>query len=121
MMGGVLMNAKVVLCRCHKTRELFGIRIEERNQDWYRTWAFKIDEHKAKREKFDTNQLTGSLMEDAAFPGCPYCGSHGFFQCNCGGKLTCCDDDSVQGTCAWCGTTAKFVNTEQFKLQGGSY
>ncbi|MDR3341735.1 MAG: hypothetical protein LBT14_02915 [Treponema sp.] len=116
------MHAKVVLCRCQKTKQLFGIRIEERNRDWYRTWAFKLDEKKAQREKFDTNQVTGSLMADAAFPGCPYCGNHEFFQCSCdGGKLTCYDGTRSTGTCAWCGGTADLVSTEQFKIKGGSY
>jgi hypothetical protein len=74
------VNAKVVLSKCTKTKGIFGIRLEERDGDWIRTWAFKVDEGKAKREGFEANTVSGSMNADAAYPGCPHCGAQGFIR-----------------------------------------
>ena len=42
------------------------------NGDWYRTWAFKINEKLAKREGYEMQSISGSLTETANFPGCLY-------------------------------------------------
>jgi len=65
------VNAKVVLCKCSQKHggespsNLFGIRIEEQDGDWVRTWAFKIDEDRAKREGFDETQTRGTMHPSA--------------------------------------------------------
>jgi hypothetical protein len=75
-MAGTL-NAKVIMAKCSKTKKAFGIRIEERGHDWVRTWAFKIDERKAKREDArralqiglsidQTAQITGLSLDEIA-------------------------------------------------------
>jgi hypothetical protein len=119
------VNAKVVLCKCSRTKGVFGIRLEERDGDWLRTWAFKIDERKAKREGFEANTVTGSMNADAGYPGCPYCGGQGFIQCGCG--KTSCDggvfkyDSNTKFTCPWCGNSGELVNVNSFDVSGGSY
>jgi hypothetical protein len=123
-MAGTL-NAKVILSRCSKTRKTFGIRIEERRGDWVRTWAFPIDERKAKREGFDANTITGSMSADDEYPGCPHCGNTGFLQCACE-KISCSGgiiqhEDSATCTCPWCGETDEYSDAESFEVSSGGY
>jgi len=119
------LNATVVLSRCSKTKQCFGVRIEERGGDWIRTWAFPIDEKKAQREGFDKNAITGSLNVDKDFPGCPYCKSDIFIQCECGKSG--CGGEIKQGlffakyTCPWCGKTLPIQFTDSVNVQGGGY
>jgi hypothetical protein len=123
---GCRVHAKVVLCRCSERRSndnLYGIRIEEQGGDWVRTWAFKIDEGKAKREGFDTERTTGSLRPTLEYPGCPYCGTMLLSQCDCG-KLFCqhgerTPDGHIIQTCPWCGQTGDYVIVEKVNVQGG--
>ena len=123
------LNAKVVLCRCPSkakdgaSSRLFGIRIEERNSDWVRTWAFKINEDNAKREGYITERTTGSLSSTDGYPGCPYCGSHHFAQCSCG-KLFCFQDkkqnsEKITLTCPWCNQTGDYHSVKTVHVQGG--
>jgi hypothetical protein len=119
------LNAKVILARCSKTCKTFGIRIEERGGDWVRTWAFPIDERKAKREGFDANTVTGSMNADDAYPGCPHCGNLGFTQCGCE-KISCGGGtvdygDHAELTCPWCGDTGELEAADGFDVSGGGY
>jgi hypothetical protein len=114
------LNAKVILVKCAKTKKPYGIRIEERGRDWMRTWAFKIDERKAKHEGFDANTVTGSMNADDEYPGCPHCGGKGFVQCSCG-KIGCFDDSTDYYTCPWCGNSGKVQSAESFDVSGGGF
>ena len=49
--------------------------IEKRENDWVRTWAFKIKEETAQKEGFDKTNFSGSFYTDEEYPGCPYCGA----------------------------------------------
>jgi hypothetical protein len=51
------LNAKIILSRCSGTGNLFGVQVEQREGLWFRTWAFIIDEKRAKNEKFDLNHV----------------------------------------------------------------
>jgi DNA-directed RNA polymerase subunit RPC12/RpoP len=120
------LNAKVIMARCSKNKKSFGIRIEQRGGDWIRTWAFPMDERKAKREKFDANTITGSLEEDDKYPGCPHCGSMGFVQCGCekigcNGGVRVYDDDTAEYTCPWCGNEIGLQAADSFDVSGGGY
>jgi hypothetical protein len=77
------LNAEVILSKCSKNGKSFGIRIEQRNSDWVRTWAFAIDGRKAKNEGFDANTVTGSMNATGEYPGCPHCGSKEIVYCLC--------------------------------------
>ena len=47
------MKAAVILTKCKNDHALFGIRTEQREDGgWYATWAFKVSEQTAEREKF---------------------------------------------------------------------
>jgi predicted RNA-binding Zn-ribbon protein involved in translation (DUF1610 family) len=113
------------MSRCSRTGKTFGIRIEQRGNDWIRTWAFPIDERKAKREGFDANTVTGSMGAGDGYPGCPYCGTMGFVQCGC--KKIGCDGgirdrgDHAEYTCPWCGNTGALRTANSFDVSGGGY
>lgn len=115
------INANVALCKCPSTHGVYGIRFEERRNDWVRTWAFKIDERKAKREGFDQTKMSGSMQPTPEYPGCPYCGSSDILLCPCG-KISCgpdWDGKPRKETCPWCGTTSMCYFAERAEIQGG--
>jgi hypothetical protein len=115
------MNANVVLCKCPVSKGVFGIRIEQRKADWVRTWAFKVDSDKAKREGFDKTKITSSMLAGAEYPGCPYCGSMVLAQCSCG-KLFCWHNETSQGraVCPWCHKEDNYSGVERLEFSGGS-
>jgi hypothetical protein len=115
------MKANVVLCKCPSSKGVFGIRMEERENDWVRTWAFKIDESKAKREGFDKTKMVGTMRPTPEYPGCPDCGAMSFAPCSCG-KNFCAPDwkgESLEMTCPWCGRTAMYHPAEKTEVNGG--
>ena len=123
------MAASVILAKCVKTGRTYGIRVEKRENDWVRTWAFAIDEAKAKREGFDKNKIKGSLDATPEYPGCPFCGTNGFIQCGfpCD-KLSCYDGGKTEGKsvtlfrCPWCGKTAKEIQiVETFSVKSDRF
>ena len=116
------LNATVVLAKCAKTKRLFGMRVEQRGKDWVRTWAFPIDEQKAKNEGFTANKVSGSMNAVDDYPGCPHCKASGFVLCSCG-KISCWNGGSETNrhTCPWCGQTCEVKTAENFDVRGGGY
>jgi len=134
------MAASVILAKCNVHSGTFGIRVEKRESDWVRTWAFPIDEAKAKREGFDKNKISGSLQATPDYPGCPYCGTYEFVQCGCG-KISCYHESEAEGRveekpdrksrnksigasfrCPWCGRVAKEIETvESFTVKSNRF
>jgi hypothetical protein len=117
------------MVKCGTSGRPFGIRIEKRGDDWVSTWAFPIDEAKAKREGFDKTKILGSLMPVDKFPGCPYCNAHAFMQCPCG-KMICykmtgskAEKKSVSNMkCPWCNAEIEEIQTvESFEVKSGNY
>jgi hypothetical protein len=114
------MKAKVVLGKCPRSKGLYGMRIEERNNDWIRTWAFKITESKARNEGYESEKISGSMQPTPEYPGCPYCGSMTVAPCRCG-KLFCFPEwNGVSGTavCPWCGRKGEFIAAEKIVVEG---
>jgi hypothetical protein len=114
------MEANVILAKCDNTGNLFGVRVEKRNGDWFRTWAFKIDEKSAKSEGYDKVRLTGSFFADPEFPGCPHCGTDGFYICGKCGKMNCWSEGN-NVTCKWCGSRGVLEEAESFDIDGSGY
>ena len=86
------MEANVILCRCGRCGNVYGIRVEKMSDgDWWRTWSFKISEKSARHEGFDRNRILGNMYETAEYPGCPYCG-----------RLNCWNHEPALN-CSWCG------------------
>jgi len=116
------LNATVVLARCNKTKKLYGMRVEQRGNDWVRTWAFPIDEQKAKHEGFEANKITGTFKAVDDYPGCPYCGAMVCFtdmSSHCG-KMSC-FNGGTQHTCPWCGQTYEVHYSNTVDVSGGGY
>ena len=40
-------KAEVILMKCPETQKIYGVRVEEWQGDWFRTWAFPVDVKKA--------------------------------------------------------------------------
>ena len=122
------MVANVILARCAEYQKLFGIRIEKQGEDWLRTWAFPIDEVRAKHEGFDKTEISGSLEVTPDYPGCPYCNGVFLLQCTCG-KMICCknkttgeSEESYSVLCEWCGNVTKDIEyTDKLSVNSGGY
>ena len=114
------VKANVVLAKCGKNN-LYGIRIQKFGSDWFRTWAFKISQELAKSEGFQT-MISGSLNNADNYPGCPYCGGDGFWQCGKCDKMSCRDYSRSTEVCGWCGNVAtNFVSVDSFDFSGGGF
>lgn len=103
------MTAVIAICKCSSNNKTYGIRFEKDGRDWKYTWAFPINEKSALREDYDKTNITGNLVEGEEYPGCPYCGTKGFFYCGCG-KLNCWDTKTRIATCNWCGSRGELTD-----------
>jgi transcription elongation factor Elf1 len=93
------------------------MRIEERNNDWVRTWAFKISEQKAKHEGYESTKKTGSMKPTNEYPGCPYCGSMDIAQCSCD-RLFCWHSETSLAVCPWCGQKDEYHTVKSIEVEG---
>ena len=98
-------EASVILAKCAQDK-LYGIRIEKRDNDWVRTWAFKLKEETAENEEY---------------PGCPYCGAKKCFVCGNCGKVSC-YDGSDKVVCNWCGSNGTAADDDgKLDVSGGGF
>lgn len=96
------VNAQVILIRCKSSKHLYGARIQQKKgKKWDMTWAFSIDERRAKNEGFDKAIVNVDCCATEEYPGCPTCGAIGYVQCVSCGKLTCWNGEN-KSKCAWC-------------------
>ena len=115
------MEAAVILAKCPRYKITYGMRTQKMSDgDWWRTWSFSIDENRAKKEGYDETKFRGSLWYTKEYPGCPYCESKGFAQCNTCHKLMCWNGETHM-TCLWCGNELSNIvtATEKFSVSGG--
>ena len=97
----------VVMARCSRTGQDFGIRFEEQGRGrWIADWAFPVQETSARKESYERGEISGAFEFDAAYPGCPHCTAPSIFQCVCG-QVACWDGESQAVTCPWCGTAVE--------------
>lgn len=113
--------ATVVLARCRQSKRTFGIRVEKKNDGaWHCDWTFQIDEKAASHEGYGDTLVSGRVDLDQEYPGCPYCGTMGWFSCGKCGKLTCLGEERFV-TCSWCGNSGEMRFSDTFDLHGGNY
>ena len=115
------MEAVVILARCSANKLMFGMRTQKMSDgDWWRTWAFPLDEHRARKEGYDLTPIQGNLYFTESYPGCPYCGTKSLVHCNICHKLTCWNNESHL-RCAWCGNNMRKISQmkEKLSLMGG--
>ena len=113
-------EATVVAGKCANAGKTFGIRMEKTDGVWHCTWAFKISDTAARNEGYDSERVSGKIDVNEEYPGCPYCGTKGWFSCGKCGKLTCFSGEEIV-TCGWCGNSGKTVSSDTFDLKGGGY
>ena len=110
------MEANVILIQCGKAKKPFGVRAQlMEDGDWWRTWAFKIDSHRAKSEGYDNNNVVGNLYPTKEYPGCPYCESYSIVQCGNCQKLSCWNGERSM-KCGWCEEQMTKIITAETKL-----
>ena len=115
-----IKEAHIVLARCPQcNRRLYGIRVEKQPDHWALTWAFPIDESKAKSEGYDETVLNGTFHPSPDYNGCPFCGTKTFLHCPLCSKSTCYHGESY-ATCAWCGLSGETKTQNNMSLKGGS-
>ncbi len=115
------MKAEVILMKCLESHRIYGVRVEEIDGDWFRTWAFPVDEKRASHEGFDKTTIKGNLFYTDDYNGCPYCGALSFAQCGHCGKLNCWNNEEKL-TCGWCGRTGRLsVIEDEIKVKGSDY
>lgn len=115
------MEAVVITGKCAKRSLMYGMRIQKMSDgDWWRTWAFPIDEKRAHNEGYDVTPVQGNLFHTEEYPGCPYCKATSFVQCNKCRKLTCWNGE-IKLLCQWCGNNMDNIvtATEKFNVSGG--
>lgn len=115
------MEAAVILVKCSNGKRVYGIRTQKMSDgDWWRTWAFPVDEKRAKNEGYDETKVQGNLYHTEEYPGCPYCGTKNFVQCNKCKKISCWHGETRM-TCPWCGNNMDNIvsATEKFHVSGG--
>lgn len=113
----------VVMATCYRTHKPWGITIEKKGRTCEFQWAFKIAEEKARHEGYDKNSFHGEVSFAYEYPGCPYCGTTGFYQCSGCGAIICMPEDiGATATCPRCGNTAGFREPGgDFDLKGGGF
>lgn len=116
-------NAVIVPAKCQRTGKMYGMRAEAQADGWHLTWAFELPEDVASREHFGESKISGRIMIDAEYPGCPYCGGRGFVHCGQCGKLSCWDESDMKFKCHHCGYSGMIGGSaEEFgEIKAGDY
>jgi hypothetical protein len=115
------LNAKVVVVKC-KCQKLYGMRVEQRGNDWAVTWAFPVNEKIINGEGYsiDDSKITGRIILDDNYNGCPYCKTKSVIHCTSCDRVSCSyGTDTVE--CYWCHMKGKIVHSEKITLNGGAY
>ena len=74
----------------------------------------------AQREHFSSQIEIENFIDDADFPGCPFCSAHQLAQCGECRKIYCYkDEDKVK--CPWCGSESEVVFGQWETVSGGGY
>ena len=112
----------VVMATCYRAKRPWGITIEKKGRHCEFQWAFPLAQDKARREGFDRNSFSGEVQFAGEYPGCPYCGSTGFFQCGKCNAVTCLPEDAgSKVTRPACGTPLTLETGRDFDFKGGGY
>lgn len=111
----------VVMATCQKTGKHFGITAVRKGRDYHFVWAFKLSASAARKEGFDRNKVSGNIINDSEFPGCPYCGAESWFQCGTCKRFVCSENKATYGKCPECGGEGSLVVGDNFDLSGDAF
>lgn len=116
------MEASIVVMMCGTSKKLSGVRVQKMEDgDWYRTWAFPLNAKTASHEGYNQTRIHGSLKTIDGYPGCPHCGSKGFFLCYKCNKVVCWNGIDTNVTCPWCGVTASINVVDSFDVNTNAF
>ena len=107
----------IVMARCQRNRQAFGIRFEQSGGQWIGDWAFALKESAAKREGYDRSRIAGEFGFAATYPGCPHCRNPEIVRCGCG-KVACWDT-APSVVCPWCGVASRVEGVIEALEAGG--
>ena len=113
-------EAIVITPACPVTRYMYGVRLEKRGQDWYKTWAFPISSTKNDDYQASIPLNRQGLATDAAYPGCPYCHSSALIQCGDCNGVYCYRGEQVS-VCPFCGNEGDVSDEGWDSVEGGKY
>ena len=124
-------EASVILAKCAQDK-LYGIRIEKRDNDWVRTWAFKLKEETAEKEGCfckkigkDAYEILGIEDKHIAFScASAYYGTTTWKLNNIGGNCgkVSCYDGSDKVVCNWCGSNGTAADDDgKLDVSGGGF
>jgi hypothetical protein len=103
-------RADIVLARCSKTTDSFGMRFQETPPGhWVLTWAFALSAGAAAREGYDNGAVAGTFAIRSDYPGCPHCGSMSFVLCFGCDKVGCQPVEASWFRCPWCGNQGQIT------------
>lgn len=109
------LEVTIIPAYCRRNaQQLFGIRTEKIDGIWVMNWAFKMTQSQASRENYLYNSISGIFDISTQYPGCPYCGASGFFQCPKCNSIICCNEGSTSANCPKCRIEVKLVATDTF-------
>ncbi|MBN1181155.1 MAG: hypothetical protein JXB49_02635 [Bacteroidales bacterium] len=108
------MIAKVIVAKCTDSKQSISIRAQKEGNDWIFTWTFKLTEKNAGIEGYDKDTISGRILFDKSYPGCPYCGANGFAQCGHCQKIMCSVGNEREITCPHCGHRSHMEITDTF-------
>ena len=120
-MKNSMNEATVVACKCGRSKKMFGIRVEKRQNTWWMTWAFPISDKSASNEGYDQVEVSGNIRIDPEYPGCPYCKTDSWVSCGVCNKLSCWEGGKRESVCEWCGNRGIVEAADHFDLSGSGY
>ena len=107
----MLKKCAVILVKCQKTKNDFGVRMEHQiqkidNQNipvWMGTWTYKIKPDAEVHSSGASSQmnLEGNFLFSDSYLGCPYCGNKKLTLCGECNKTFCSAEGQSTVVCPW--------------------
>lgn len=124
-MASNITDGGVIMCKCSQSGKAYGMTFVKFGSGseayWEHHWTFALDEKSAGREGYGSAiTIKGDIRWNKKWPGCPYCGKGGYFQCGGCGKINCHGGEDVS-VCQWCKTTCNIGGTIESLDVGGGF
>ena len=113
----MLKKCAVILVKCQKTKNDFGVRMEHQiqkidNQNvpvWMCTWTYKIKPDADAHSSGASSQLNleGNFLLSDSYLGCPYCGNKKLTLCMACNSICCSAEGQTTIVCPWDNKTLK--------------
>ena len=125
----MLKKCAVILVKCQKTKNDFGVRMEHQIQKndkqnvpvWMGTWTYKIKPDADARSSGASSQmnLEGHFLFSDSYLGCPYCGNKKLILCMACNNVCCSAEGQTTIVCPWDNKTLVFDGNCVNRVGGG--